>query len=52
MPKIRYHKGYTNIVKIHNNLIESHYKFTREQQVILLQVAKTLQEQKNTKGCY
>jgi len=45
MPKIRYHKGYTNIVKIHNNLIEAHYKFSREQQVILLQVAKTLQEQ-------
>ena len=45
MVKIRYHKGYTNIVKIHNNLIEAHYKFTREQQVILLQVAKTLQEQ-------
>jgi plasmid replication initiation protein len=45
MPRIRYHKGYTNIVKIHNNLIEAHYKFSREQQVILLQVAKTLQEQ-------
>ena len=42
--KIRYHKQYTNIVKIHNNLIEAHYKFTKEQQVILLQVAKTLQE--------
>ena len=45
MPKIRYHKGYTNIVKVHNNLVEAHYKFSREQQVILLQVAKTLQEQ-------
>ena len=45
MPKIRYHKGYTNIVKIHNNLVEAHYKFSREQQMILLQVAKTLQEQ-------
>ncbi len=45
MPKIRYHKGYTNIVKVHNNFIEAHYKFNREQQVILLQVAKTLQEQ-------
>lgn len=45
MPRIRYHKGYTNIVKLHNNLVEAHYKFTREQQVILLQVAKTLQEQ-------
>lgn len=45
MPRIRYDKGYTNIVKIHNNLIEAHYKFTREQQVILLQVAKTLQEE-------
>jgi len=44
MPRIRYHKGYTNIVKIHNNLLEAHYKFSREQQVILLQVAKTLQE--------
>lgn len=44
MPKIRYHKGYTNIVKLHNNLVEAHYKFSREQQVILLQVAKTLQE--------
>ena len=43
--RVRYHKGYTNIVKIHNNLIEAHYKFTKEQQVILLQVAKTLQEQ-------
>jgi len=45
MPKIRYHKGYTNIVKMHNNMVEAQYKFTREQQVILLQVAKTLQEQ-------
>lgn len=45
MPKIRYHKGYTNIVKVHNNLVEAHYKFSREQQVILIQVAKTLQEQ-------
>lgn len=45
MPKIRYHKGYTNIVKVHNNLVEAHYKFSREQQVILLQVAKTLQQQ-------
>jgi len=45
MPRIRYHKGYTNIVKVHNNLVEAHYKFSREQQVILLQVAKTLQEQ-------
>lgn len=45
MPTLRYHKGYTNIVKIHNNLIEAHYKFSREQQVILLRVAKTLQEQ-------
>lgn len=45
MPKIRYHKGYTNIVKLHNNLVDAQYKFTREQQVILLQVAKTLQEQ-------
>ena len=44
MPRIRYHKGYTNIVKVHNNLVEAHYKFSREQQVILLQVAKTLQE--------
>lgn len=44
MPKIRYHKGFTNIVKVHNNLIEAHFKFSREQQVILLQVAKTLQE--------
>ncbi len=44
MARIRYHKGYTNIVKVHNNLIEAHYKFSREQQVILLQVAKTLQE--------
>lgn len=43
--KIRYHKGFTNIVKVHNNLVEAHYKFSREQQVILLQVAKTLQEQ-------
>lgn len=41
---VKYHKGYTNIVQIHNNLIEAHYKFTREQQLILLQVAKTLQE--------
>jgi len=45
MPKIRYHKGYTNIVKVHNNFVEARYKFSREQQVILLQVAKTLQEQ-------
>lgn len=45
MPRIRYHKGYTNIVKVHNNLVEAHYKFSREQQVILLQVAKSLQEQ-------
>lgn len=45
MPKIRYHKGFTNIVKVHNNLVEAHFKFSREQQVILLQVAKTLQEQ-------
>ena len=45
MPKIRYNKGYTNIVKVHNNLVEAHYKFSREQQVILLQIAKTLQEQ-------
>jgi len=45
MPRIRYHKSYTNIVKVHNNLVEAHYKFSREQQVILLQVAKTLQEQ-------
>ncbi len=43
--KYRYDKGYTNIVKIHNNLVEAHYKFSREQQVILLQVAKTLQQQ-------
>lgn len=42
--KIRYNKHYTNIVKIHNNLVEAHYKFSREQQVILLQVAKTLQQ--------
>jgi len=42
--KIRYDKGYTNIVKIHNNLVEARYKFSREQQVILLQVAKTLQQ--------
>jgi len=41
---IEYYKGYSNIVKIHNNLVEAHYKFTREQQLILLQVAKTLQE--------
>jgi plasmid replication initiation protein len=44
MPRIRYKKGYTNIVKVHNNLVEAHYKFSREQQVILLQVAKTLQQ--------
>jgi len=42
---IQYHKAHTNIVKIHNNLIEAHYKFSREQQLILLQVAKTLQEE-------
>jgi plasmid replication initiation protein len=42
--RIRYDKHYTNIVRIHNNLVEAHYKFSREQQVILLQVAKTLQE--------
>lgn len=41
---IEYYKGYTNIVQIHNNLIEAHYKFSREQQLIMLQVAKTLQE--------
>lgn len=41
---IEYYKGYTNIVQIHNNLVEAQYKFTREQQLILLQVAKTLQE--------
>ena len=38
-----YLRGYTNIVEVHNNLIEAQYKFTREQQLILLQVAKTLQ---------
>ena len=43
--KVRYDKGYTNIVRIHNNLVEAHYKFSREQQVILLQVAKTLQQE-------
>lgn len=42
---IDYHKAYTNIVKVHNNLVEAQYKFSREQQLILLQVAKTLQEQ-------
>ena len=42
--KIRYDKKYTNIVRIHNNLVEAHYKFSREQQLILLQVAKTLQQ--------
>jgi len=39
-----YIRGYTNIVEVHNNLIEAQYKFTKEQQLILLQVAKTLQE--------
>ena len=39
-----YYRGYTNIVEVHNNLIEAQYKFTKEQQLILLQVAKTLQE--------
>ena len=42
--QIRYDKKYTNIVRIHNNLVEAHYKFSREQQLILLQVAKTLQQ--------
>lgn len=41
---IDYYKGYTNIVQIHNNLVEAHYKFSKEQQLIMLQVAKTLQE--------
>ncbi len=39
-----YLRGYTNIVEVHNNLIEAQYKFSKEQQLILLQVAKTLQE--------
>ena len=42
--KIRYDKKFTNIVRVHNNLVEAHYKFSREQQLILLQVAKTLQQ--------
>jgi len=41
---LEYRRGYTNIVEVHNNLIEAQYKFTKEQQLILLQVAKTLQE--------
>lgn len=41
---ISYYKQHTNIIKIHNNIIEAHYKFTREQQLIMLQVAKTLQK--------
>ena len=42
--KVRYDKKHTNIVRINNNLVEAHYKFTREQQLILLQVGKTLQQ--------
>jgi len=42
--KMEYNRGYTNIVEVHNNLIEARYKFTKEQQLILLQVAKTLQD--------
>ncbi len=41
---IIYDKRYTNVVKMHNNLVEAHYKFTREQQLILIQVAHTLQK--------
>ena len=41
---MEYNRGYTNIVEVHNNLIEARYKFTKEQQLILLQVAKTLQD--------
>ncbi len=42
--KVRYDKKHTNIVRIHNNLVEARYKFSREQQLILLQVGKTLQQ--------
>lgn len=41
---IKYHKAFTNIVQIHNNLVEAHYKFSAEQQKILLIIAKKLQQ--------
>lgn len=41
---IVYDKRHTNVVKMHNNLVEAHYKFSREEQLILIQVAHTLQK--------